>query len=158
MQHDQSEIIEQVATEVLEQLAFMFADPATPDELPETITEAYVAQIGIRGAATGKLTVVAGHEICAELTANITGEEADEVSIESAVMAIGELTNVLCGQMLTQIAGTDPVFDLEPPAILDHPQDHWGALVNDPNAVALLVDDCPMVVLLELKMDSAQAA
>lgn len=158
MPHEHAESIEQVVTEVLEQLAFVFADPAQADEMPGELGQGVAVRIGIHGAGTGTLTVVSGHAVCAELAANLTGEDADDIEPEAAAQALMELTNVLCGQLLTQIAGTEPVFDLEPPTLLHDTAQQWAALCADETAVAFLADDCPILVRLELSSDLAQAA
>lgn len=158
MPHDHTDTITQVTSEVLEQLAFVFADPATTDELPETLSDAYAVSVGFRGDATGTLTVVTGHEICAELAANITGEDAEEVSTETGQLALSELANVLCGHALTEIVGNEPVIDLDPPQPIDDADRIWQALRSSTSSVALLADDCPVVLQLDLKLDNAKAA
>ena len=158
MPHEHAESIEQVVTEVLEHLAFVFADPAEADELPAALTDGIAVRIGIHGAGTGTLTIVSGYQVCAELAGNLTGEDADDIDPQSAAYALMELANVLCGQLLTHIAGVEPVFDLEPPAVLDDPAGHWQRLRTDDQTVAFLADDCPIAVRLELGIDLAQAA
>ncbi|MEM1355080.1 MAG: chemotaxis protein CheX [Planctomycetota bacterium] len=158
MPHDHTEIIQEVVPEVLEQLAFVFADPAEADELPGGLEQGFAVRVKINGAATGSLTVVSGRDICAELAANLTGDDPEDVEPESAEMALMELANVLCGQLLTRVAGVEPVFDLEAPTALDSPPEQWQALHDNEWTVAFLADDCPFLVLLELSADLAQAA
>lgn len=158
MPHDQNETIAQVASEVLEQLAFIFADPAEADEVPEQLTGAYAVQVCFRGDAQGSLTIVTGHEICAELTANITGEDAEEVNTESAKLALCELANVLCGHILTEILGNEPVVDLDPPQLIEGTEQTWRILSSSTSSTSLLADGCPFVLQLDLTQDNAKAA
>lgn len=158
MQHDHTEVIEQTVTDVLEQLAFVFADYAERGELPAEMESAIAVRMGIRGAATGQLTVISGPDVCLELASNLTGEAPEDINGEVATQALMELANVLCGQLLTEIAGVEPVFDLDPPESIPNMAAIWQALRDDEYAVAFLADDCPLLVRLELDMPHSKAA
>lgn len=158
MPHDHTETIEKTVTDVLEQLAFVFADHAEREELPADVESAIAVRMGIRGAASGQLTVISGPDVCLELAANLTGQDPDEVSSEVATQALMEFANVLCGQLLTEIAGVEPVFDLVPPGIMDDADAAWKTLCDDEYAVAFLADDCPILVRLELELQNSKAA
>ena len=158
MPHEHTDTIAQMTSEVLEQLAFIFADPATTDELPETLSGVSAVRVGFRGDANGMLTIVTGPEVCAELASNITGEDAEEVSIETAQLALSELASVLCGHALTEIVGSEPVVDLDPPEILDDADRVWNTLRSCESSVILLADDCPFILQLDLTLDNAKAA
>lgn len=155
MPHEHADTIEQIVTGVLEQLAFIFADRAEEDELPGSVDGLIAVSMGIHGAAVGRLTVVSGPEICCELAGNLTGEDPESVGPELATQALMELANVFCGQLLTEIVGVEPVFDLDPPQPTEAT---WSTLCSDPNVVAFMADDCPMLVRLELDDIAARAA
>lgn len=158
MPHEHADTIEQIVTGVLEQLAFVFADRAEADELPAGVDGAIAVSMGIRGAASGRLTVASGPGICLELAGNLTGQDPEEVGSELATQALMELANVLCGQLLTEIAGVEPVFDLDPPHPIADPASTWSALCRDDQAVAFLAEDCPMLVRFELESSASLAA
>lgn len=158
MPHENREVIEQVVTEVLEQLAFVFADGAEHDELPGELSTAVAVSMGIRGAGVGRLIVASGLPVCQELAGNLLGSDPEESTNEQSTFALMELVNVLCGQLLTELAGTEPVFDLDPPEPIDRAADTWRSLATDPSAVGFLADDCPMLVRLELETQASQAA
>ena len=158
MQHDHNETIAQVTSEVLEQLAFIFADPAELEEMPQVLSEAYAVSIDFRGDAAGTLAIVSGHSVCTELAANITGEDAEGISSETSRLALSELANVLCGHALTEILGNKAVVDLDPPRLIDDTDRIWQNLRSSTSSVALLADDCPLILQLDLKLDEAEAA
>jgi CheY-specific phosphatase CheX len=158
MPHEHAEVIEQVVTEVLEQLAFVFADCAEHDELPSDQSSAVAVSMGIRGAGVGRLVVASGVTVCQELAGNLLGSDPEEATNEQSRFALMELVNVLCGQLLTELSGTEPVFDLDPPESIDDAAETWRVLTADPSAVGFLADDCPMLVRLELDMPASQAA
>jgi CheY-specific phosphatase CheX len=158
MPHEHESIIEEVVTGVLEQLAFVFADRAEAEEMPAGTSGLIAVRMGVHGAANGVLTLVSGPEVCLELAANLTGAEPEDVEPELAGQALMELANVMCGRLLTEIAGTEPIFDLDPPTTLDNPGQAWQALLNDEQALAFLADDCPLLVRFELdELDNASA-
>jgi hypothetical protein len=55
-----------------------------------------------------------------ELAANMLGMDMDEdVSIEEQQDALRELLNVICGNLLPQLGGTQEIFSIEVPEIID---------------------------------------
>lgn len=152
MPHEHAEAIEEVVTQVLEQLAFIFADPADAGDVQEPPTGAVGVTLKFHGAGDGVLTVFSGPEVCEELAANLTDDA--ESDAEAGRQALMELVNVMCGQLLTAIAGREPVFDLEPPVLAEPDDAAWRSIVSDDRAVAFLIDDCPML----LRFDLQQAA
>lgn len=145
MPHEHALAIEQVVTDVLQQMAFVFVDPAGPDELPDAPKGLVRVQMRFRGHTEGSLTITSGPEICDELAANIAGDQAtgDQSIGKQALM---ELANVICGQLLTAVAGDEPVFDLEPPRLVDVDPLQWEKVREDQQSVAFVAEDCPLVI------------
>ena len=86
-------------------------------------------------------------EMCPELAANVLGlDEDDEKVEEKARDALKELLNVSCGNILTELAGTEPVFDLSVPIVSDIGLDVWEDLKNNEDFVSLIVDDYPALL------------
>lgn len=148
MLHEQADPVGDAFVSVLEQLAFMFAEPAARDELPASLSDAVRVHMTFDGAATGGLTVLTSRDACGELLANVTGDDAetDGLDVDAGREALKEMANVLCGQLLTAVAGKEPVFDLSSPACEDAPSDTWAEAIADEAAAGFLVDDHPFLV------------
>lgn len=149
--HDPHETIERVVIDVLEQMAFIFADPTDPADLPEQLDGALRVTMRFHGFAEGLLSVTTGPGVCAELADGLA-EDPD-----AGQEALKELVNVICGQLLTAVAGDQPVFDLDPPLLTEATAEDWAAARGNTAAVTLMTDDCPVVVQLDYPQ-AAQAA
>jgi hypothetical protein len=55
---------------------------------------------------------------------------------------------VICGNVLTAIAGEGPVFDLSVPTVSNLDGQAWSARLNEPDTCVFLVDDSPVLVHL----------
>lgn len=145
----------EVFCQVLESLAFMFADPADRQDLPAAGEPLLEASIGFRGPWSGSLTLLAPQSLAGELAANVLGVDADDESAaEQGRDALGELMNVTLGRLLTAVAGEAPVFDLTPPTVTDAADERWPQFVASESAVAVLVDGRP--VLLRFNAQTAE--
>lgn len=89
--------------------------------------------------------------MCATLAANMLGLDSDDdLANERGEDSLKELLNVGCGNLLTELAGPDPVFDLEVPRAEKLDADGWGKFCHVEETVALLVDEYPLLVRLAL--------
>ncbi len=61
---------------------------------------------------------------------------------------IGELINVVCGTLLIELAGTEPVFRLSVPRACRVGTEAWSELRDAPDTDAFLVDDHPLLFRL----------
>jgi CheY-specific phosphatase CheX len=140
------EVLQRVVAEVLERLAFMFAEPADRKALPRAVTDALAASIQFSGERDGSMVLAVTSAQCAELAANVLGvEPQDDMVMQHRDDALAELLNVACGHMLTEVAGTEPVFDMLVPAITALDGAAWDALLDAPDTVGFLVDDRPVL-------------
>ena len=146
MTEERRESVAEVFTDVIEKMAFMFGETAEDGEFPTEFPDGYKAQLSFSGHADGTLILLAPQTICAELAANMLGVDEDEVDASAAADALGELLNVLCGNLLTKLAGSDPIFDLAVPSVNPAAAHDWTAVLERPDAVAFLVDDQPLIV------------
>ena len=71
--------------------------------------------VGYRGTWQGRVVIRIYGEVLPALTANMLGEEGMP-GVQLQRDALGEVANVICGNLLPAIAGTE-VFDLEPPRV-----------------------------------------
>ena len=150
MSDNKKEILTQVFTEVLEQLAFMFAEP--PEDSPPALGGNGIVQVSMEfhGPFNGEIELVVPRDICEELAANVLGlDPEDEMVTQAPFDALKELLNVTCGNVLTTLAGDVPVFDLTIPEIKELDKALWKELEQRPGSVFYIVDDFPVLLHLQ---------
>ena len=146
MENDRKELLVRVLEVVLEQLAFMFGEAVTKEEMI-TEGEKYLhATMSYKGLQSGSLGVAIPAEMSVVLAANILGiDEGEEVASEKSIDALKELLNIFCGQMLTTVYGEEPVFDLSVPEVKEIDKEGWEELLDLPDAIAMMVEDVPLI-------------
>jgi chemotaxis protein CheY-P-specific phosphatase CheC len=110
----QSELLAQVVEDTLASMAFVFttepADAGSPG---------VTAQVAFSGPCEGELMLRLPKESLAEIAANMLG--ADEQSPPTTAQqsdALGEVLNVVAGNLLPLLAGREAVFNVSPPRVL----------------------------------------
>ena len=118
MRTDRSGELERVLADVLAAQAFLFAEPAEVGEERDVAAEPvwFCGRIGFEGHRSGALEVAVPRGLAVEASANMLGDDEVEDD-EEAADALGELLNVICGQLLTSRFGTEPVFTLTMPEV-----------------------------------------
>ena len=149
MKIDLQQKLGEVLENVLEQFAFMFCEPTTPDEMPEPSGDLLHASMQFNGPSTGKLDMMTPRSLAIELAANAMGIDEDDEAAAGASDALRELLNIICGQMLTALAGDEPVFDITIPdvTVCDHVA--WKELVSDERTGFFMVEDYPFLLRVE---------
>lgn len=141
---------------VLEDFAFMCAEPIEGDAMPPARPDNIRASVRFSGPVAGRLTVAVAREASPEIAANVLGLDAgDATAAERAEDALKEIANVTCGDLLTRIAGTEKTFQLSIPEAGALDASGWDRLRDDPGTQPFLVDDCPFLV--QLVQDPANA-
>lgn len=157
MSPDHSKELAQVFTDVLEQLAFMFVDDADGDG-PADPLELAVATMAFRGPFSGQLSLVVPRAMAPILAANVLGLDLEDGMIAQAPYdALKELLNVTCGNVLTAIAGDEPVFDLTVPEIEERPAEDWDELRERPNTIHRVVEDFSVLLSLVIEREEHRA-
>ena len=137
--------------DVLEALAFMFVEQAEPDDVPDTVDGIIEVGICFTGAANGSLKLITTQAVCDEVAINLLGcFDASELSPESSRDAIKELINITCGQFLTATAGTKPVFNLNPPTVIDTDNNTWSQMKDDESSYIFTIDDEPIIINIQI--------
>lgn len=96
-----------------EDLGFVLPVPQV-DEAQAAIELAWAARVTFDGPVCGHLELRATNDVANELAANMLGvAEAPEESLKCD--ALGELANVICGNVVPSLAGPRDIFDLERP-------------------------------------------
>ena len=110
----------ETAANALEALGFMFTGLVSTQEQLEA--EANLsAEVKFDGPIHGTVHVTLCGGVLKQLTSNMLGEDEDTPpSDEDQRDALGELANVICGNLLPHIGGTEAVFDVGSPVVLLH--------------------------------------
>ncbi|MCC6432888.1 MAG: chemotaxis protein CheX [Gemmatimonadaceae bacterium] len=98
-----------------EELALLFpeADP-TPEQAAAPLD--VTVSVDFRGPLTGRLVLRASESILPAIASNMLGEEESQ-HVPLQRDALGELANVICGNVLPIVAGAEAVFHLAAPHI-----------------------------------------
>ena len=141
------------STSTFESLALLFADvPPSAAQAEAHLTHA--VSVSFVGPSTGALVVAVSDDVAVALAANMLGLDPEVVRADAGVRhdAVGELANVVCGNVLPLVAGREAVFHLGAPA----PYDPAAAAPADGALVEVLgVDDGRAAVTLSLDAPAA---
>lgn len=115
------QIVESVSAtflQVVEQLTFMFGEPADKGDILDADGDYILAQMAFTGDVNGTLSIAVPADCVAEIAANILGLEPEEMEASSmAPDSLGEMLNVICGHVIMAIAGKGADFGLGSPVI-----------------------------------------
>jgi len=107
--------LERATTSTFEELTLLWAETgaASPDGAFD-----HAMRVRFHGGAEGFLEIRASRGLMIAAAANMLGDD-NLVSHEMGVDALGEVANVICGNVLPEIAGAEGVFRLDAPASCD---------------------------------------
>jgi hypothetical protein len=118
---DNREKVQEVVRRILEESAFIFADPLKPEERPDIGNwRPLGVSLDFSGETSGTLHLWAEEGFAYYAAANMLG--MDENSPEAAAKgtdALKEILNMTAGNVLTGIYGEKPVFNLGIPRTSD---------------------------------------
>ncbi len=138
---------------VLEDLAFLFSDPVAVDELTFDDQSFVQASMQYTGSDQGQVSLVLPKRLMPMIAANILGlDEDDDLVHDKASDAVGEMLNIVCGQLLTTVFGDEPVFDLSPPVVQPVTSQQIKQLIVEGKSVAFSTDDEPVLLCFERKL------
>lgn len=107
------EALAATATKVLEELAFFFVepDPDAANHTPGVDYDGIVCVVDFVGPYDGRLEFHLPAPLASALAANMLGDDAAPPNLVRD--AAGEVANVICGNVLPTLAGSDVSFSLE---------------------------------------------
>ncbi len=131
---------------ILEQQAFLFADPLTRGGFKAKGEEYLAASLVFEGPSRGGALVAFPESLARELAANLLGADpGDEKAAGHAGDALGEFLNVACGHLLTNLFGTGPIFNLGSPRIFGFPSIVADLLARKSDVLAFEIDGVPIL-------------
>ena len=110
------ESLESAATRVLEDVACVFARPLGARPAPDERWHAAGARLRFRGALRGYMELWAPPEAVGPLASALLGEDdAGLAAADATLDALREMLHVLCGNVLSLLAGPERAFSLGTP-------------------------------------------
>jgi hypothetical protein len=107
-----SEFLAEVTTRTLEELCFLFPMPLLSDEQRDAATDASMS-VRFEGPVCGRLVVRVCGGMLELLASNMLGDAIGDGHMQRDALA--EVANVVCGNLLPLIGGTDAEFSLAAP-------------------------------------------
>lgn len=153
--NDHVQLLHESAADVLEKMAFMFSDPATPDEIPWRESRFWRAVIRFEGPLKGTIAFFASADFAAVLAANVLGLERRVINNEIAADALKELVNVICGEYCERAGGKQVIFNLTVPQLEIIPVEEARQQAGQADIAVMLVDEMP--AFLQLQEEPAPA-
>ncbi|MBN2281740.1 MAG: chemotaxis protein CheX [Candidatus Marinimicrobia bacterium] len=149
MSENYSEILYNVLEESLESLAFMFAESIDTSDIAMTDTECIKVTMEFTGDLyNGSLMMIVPSNISSEIAANILGiEDTSDDATDLGDDSLKEVLNVICGRVLTEISGTEPLFDLSIPEIEKISCTGLENYISEQNTCSAIIDDMYPIIL-----------
>jgi hypothetical protein len=135
--------LREIFSDTLANLAFMFVDDEQVD--PDPHEDWFQTTIRYKGPGSGQLGLICPRSFTTALAANLLGVNPEDRQANSkAIDAVKELMNILCGQLVTQVYGSDVLFNLSIPRcrLLDEPPCLHGP--DDGNACTVSIGGSPV--------------
>ena len=121
MPQQKSATMMEIFSEVLANLAFMFSEEE-PVDVPAGAVWLETT-ISYQGPCCGHLTLWCTRDFATLLAANLLGIDPDEQDSQAdAEDAVKEFMNIVCGQLVTALHGTEDVHNLTIPVIRELPE------------------------------------
>ncbi len=117
MSKELNDILYEVAEATFGSMAFLLSMPDTEDEIGSGQTTTVC--VSFSGPFSGELNMTVSAEMLSELAGNMLGlDPGEDAQHDQQVDALKELLNVICGNLLPEIAGVEAVFDVASPQIV----------------------------------------
>ena len=118
MSNQVKSVLSSVAEKTLGDLAFVFSMPAEEEQVRDAMRAAVVE---FTGPFSGEFIAAVTAQNLPAIAANMLGFEEEGGAPPTDVQqedALKELTNVVCGNLLPTIAGTEVVFNIAAPVVV----------------------------------------
>lgn len=123
-----------------EDMGFVFAVPELEDKHRSASFEG-AAEVGFNGPFGGRLTVSLYGRMMGTLAANMMGED-DPPPLQQQKDALGEIANVICGNVLPRVGGSREIFYIGSPRYIEQADSlDWQADDESSVQVSVPLDD-----------------
>jgi CheY-specific phosphatase CheX len=148
------------ASKVFEEAAFAFVDATdgAPSEAPDA--PQLVSSIDFEGPFSGVIAIAASEQTARAFAANMLGlDEAGPETEGRSADALGEILNMICGNLLPAVAGKSPEFNISTPKRLkaeEFDRIKMEASPSGTTSVRTMVDGRETEIVLILNSDPDQ--
>jgi len=112
-------ILFKISKKIFEEAAFAIVDPCE-DDSPQLSEPSKAAHVEFNGTFSGRLAILATERTAQIAAANMLGLEEDDPDVNGkAADALGEILNMICGNFLPAVAGSDAEFQIDAPTELN---------------------------------------
>ena len=147
--------IMKTAVATMEKLAFLFSFP-DEERMDAFPGPAIAAKVGFNGLFSGSLALRMSSSVLAELAVNMLGlNDEEETNLELHLDAFKEMVNVICGNLLPALAGSEAEFSIEAPQIIaDDGDNDTIDFQQAASIVRLMLDDgyCDLIFFINGKI------
>lgn len=147
MQERSKDLFLEVMNQVLEQFAFVFVEEevTAPDLTGES--SPVWAEVRFSGSGrAGSVALAAPGSLCREIAKNTLGEEGeDSLPPNAESVALQEVANILCGNLLARMYGTEEPFTLHPPRGEIISGGDWWKMSASEDTAAVIVEGEPVL-------------
>jgi len=143
------EVINEAVSGVLEQTAYMFPEPLDGDtEVSFEDFEYVLVKLNFSGDKSGEVKMIIPVDFCAELSANLLGEDIGDVDPEENDFdSARELLNIVSGQLLVDLYGNEALFSLTDLEVKKLEKDAFSSMIEDCEYHCCMVDDYPVITI-----------
>ena len=147
------EIINGAVSGVLEQTAFMFPEPADmASGVPFEDFEYVLVKLNFTGEEVGEIKMIIPVDFCAELSANLLGEDIGDVDPEENNFdSAKELLNIVSGQLLVDLYGDKALFSLTDLDVQKLEKEAFFSIIEGCEYHCCMVDDYPVITIFTLR-------
>jgi len=148
MDKDTVDKLNEIVNDVLEVYAFMFACPTDfPDDALNQSSDVCAVSISFSGAKSGGLELLLPMALAGEIANTALG--LDAASQSESLDAARELSNQMCGQLITELFGTKLDIALDIPTASMADESAWKNWAERGECLGLLVEQAwPMLYRL----------
>jgi CheY-specific phosphatase CheX len=148
------------ACRVFEEAAFAFVDAPDSAEMETPNRRRLACLLGFEGPFSGVLAIAASDQTAHAFAVNMLGlDESEPEAAGRSADALGEILNMICGNLLPVIAGKNPEFDISTPMRLQSEEFDRIKTEAPPSrvtSVLTLVDGRKTEIILILNSDQDQ--
>ncbi len=150
--YDRDQAVEKIVPEVIQNFVYLFCDPLDSADVTLPQSPLICAETVFRGDVKGELSIGTTPELCREMAANITGAEATGGEPTGmAEDALGEVVNVVCGHLVTALAGENAEVTPAIAKVTRKEAEGWKELLADSETSAFKAGEELMLVRLSVE-------
>ena len=147
------EAINETVSNVLEQTAFMFPEPV---DMASGISyedfEYVLVKLNFSGDKAGEIKMVLPVDFCAELSANLLGEDIGDVDPEENNFdSARELLNIVSGQLLVSFFGDEAPFSLTNFEVTKIEKEAFFSMIEGCEYHCCMVDDYSVITIFTMQ-------